>query len=66
MDNMDNIKRKPTERINLNRQVQYNKSDEHEGRIRAHEKKVKREYFDSGLYKKEISHHYPGTICPKT
>jgi len=42
---MDNIKRKQTERIDTSKQVQYDKFDGHKDRIRAHEKRVKREYF---------------------
>jgi hypothetical protein len=53
-----------TERIDFVtsiRPMSYNVPGHYE-RMRNHCKRVKMEYFDSGLHKKETGHHYPGTL----
>ena len=36
----------------------FNHTQEHQKRVEAHRKRVQEEYFDSGLYHKEMHEHY--------
>ncbi len=49
------LSRTQTERTgDRGRPFQFNRSEAHQDRVEAHCKRVQREYFDSGLYHKEM------------
>lgn len=58
---MKKLKTERIDSISSIRPMSYNVPG-HEVRMQAHCERVQREYFDSGLHKKEMSHHYPGTL----